>query len=110
MIRLDRNSSGGGIIAYVKDSIRISQLINIQKKYNNLGIEVMVLESHANLYPRPAIFICTYRPPNCGKIWFENFEMLITELIPLGDLFILGDLNADLLKPRETNAQYLINI
>src|SRR2546425_6103433 len=36
--------------------------------------------------------------------------MLVTELIPLGKLFILGDLNADLMKLKEHNTQRLIHI
>ena len=45
--------------------------------------------------------IGVYRPPSSAANWFEVFNELVMETTILGPLIIMGDLNADLLKPNE---------
>jgi len=45
------------------------------------------------------ILAAIYRPPGTPVSWFNELEALILELTAMGPLIILGDLNADLLKP-----------
>ena len=99
MYRADRNSCGGGVIVYTNENLKVTQLMSTQQDYNRLGIETIILSINLRYLTDLAIFICAYRPPNSGKNWFELFEQLVTYLMPMGKLFIMGDLNADLLKP-----------
>jgi Reverse transcriptase (RNA-dependent DNA polymerase) len=48
---------------------------------------------------KPWIIIGVYRPPNSTQDWFDRFNDLVLELLVEGRLIIMGDLNADLLKP-----------
>lgn len=46
------------------------------------------------------IVVGIYRPPAARAEWFDKFEEFLLQVTPLGQLAILGDINADLLKPR----------
>src|SRR5437867_3324045 len=44
--------------------------------------------------------IGVYRPPSAKSGWFEDMSSLISDILPLGLIIIMGDLNADLLRPK----------
>ena len=45
------------------------------------------------------IIISVYRPPSASREWFIRFNTLVVDLLPMGDLIILGDINANLFAP-----------
>ena len=55
-------------------------------------------------------YIGLYRPPNVKQEWFNTVNDLILELLPLGNLILLGDLNCNLLQVNNANTIKLLNI
>lgn len=96
-LRLDRNRHGGGILIYVNKSLKCQQLLEIQEKYNDKGIEAILLSITMPKHTSNMIIVAVYRPPGTRIDWFSDFNALILELLPLGDIVIKGDLNANLL-------------
>ena len=86
-------------------------LTQLQSKYRHYGLEVTI-DSIITSAPRSpkAIVIGLYRPPNSTQEWFYYFSDLITELAPLGNLILLGDLNCNLLSPNSANTKKLMTI
>jgi Reverse transcriptase (RNA-dependent DNA polymerase) len=96
--RSDRNSRGGGVATFVKDTLSPVELIDVQLKYLADGIEASIVRITLRK-PMKVIVINTYRPPNSPTSWFDKFDDMLLELMPMGLLTVLGDINADLLKP-----------
>ena len=48
---------------------------------------------------RELIVVGVYRPPNAKSTWFSDFDDILLQLVAMGQIIILGDLNADLSKP-----------
>ena len=67
--------------------------INAPKRYGSHW----ALEYHGSL--RGVVVLGVYRPPSSRVFWFQMFSDLILEALVLGPIIIMGDLNADLLKP-----------
>lgn len=97
--RQDRTNHGGGVATYIKNDLVSISLTAQQEIAIREGLEVTI-----NKIKRPGgrdlIVVGVYRPPASKAEWFDKFEELLLQLMPLGQLIILGDLNADLLKPR----------
>lgn len=96
------------MVIYVKSTIKLKHLANIQKKYNDLGVEVVLCQIQLPSSVGSTIIVSVYRPPNCGKIWFDHFNDLIINILPLGRLIIMGDLNCNLLRPDLSPAKDLL--
>ncbi len=112
--RHDRNSNGGGLLTYIKNDLHIETLNNEQQKYRELGLEITIdLVRTFNTLPFKAcstIILGLYRPPNVKQEWFQIANDLILELIPKGNLIIMGDLNCNLLQFNNNNTNKLLNI
>ena len=109
LVRQDRNSNGGGVATFIKDVLRPVDLVDIQNKYVKLGIEVTVTAVSIHKTARQTIVLGIYRPPNSKAAWFDVFNDLLMDVIALGPLIILGDLNADLLSPAAPTTASLLN-
>jgi Reverse transcriptase (RNA-dependent DNA polymerase) len=95
--RQDRNKFGGGVATFITDSLKPSTLYDLQAKYSDKGIEVTLDSIVLGSRHQTMIVIGVYRPPNSGISWFSVFSDLILEALILGPIFIIGDINADLL-------------
>ena len=108
--RIDRNKNGGGVVTYLKESLKPVTLTDLQQKYNISGIE---LTANTILPSRTAgkmVILGIYHPPNADANWFLRISDLILDVSSLGPICILGDLNADLLKPGVLPAKALLQI
>jgi len=98
--RADRNSNGGGVMSYFRATLRPSVLHESQDYAISLGLECTISRIQAHGSKTAVIVVGAYRPPNAQAGWFDSMNALIIELLPLGSIIIMGDLNADLLRPK----------
>jgi len=109
LIRADRNTKGGGVITYIRNSIKINILDEIMNKYIASGLEVIIVEIKSGKNVKSLILIGVYRPPNAKREWWTQFNELIVEISNKGSIIILGDMNADLMKPDMGTTKSLLN-
>ena len=107
--RQDRNSNGGGVITYIHNSLKPVVQLSIQDDFVKQKLELTVTEVTFPSCKTKAIIIRAYRPPNAKRTWFETFNQLILVLLPMGNLILMGDFNADLLKPMKYPGNALKN-
>ena len=105
--RLDRNNHGGGVITYIRNNLKPTILYEHQDIASLKGLECTVTKISNGSEKKPIIILGLYRPPNVLTKWFEDMSQLIAEILPLGSLIIMGDLNADLLRPRQATSKSL---
>ena len=102
--RLDREKKiGGGVCIYTRVSLKtmvLKDLTSTTSGFQQLWLQVQ----HKNL---KSFLVCAaYRPPDCSVEYFEGeFTNTYTKALTLGiEIFVLGDLNCDLMKScREGN-------
>jgi len=98
--REDRTGHGGGVATYIKETLKPRTLSDLQTKFSDKGIEVTadIIEASGSL--QSTVILGIYRPP-CSKVaWFSTFKDLILEVLLLGPVIIMGDLNSDLCRPK----------
>lgn len=104
--RLDRNSKGGGIMIFVKDNIPSREIFRVSDK----NLELISVELTLN--NDKWCFITGYRPPSGNLKQFSR--ILTTHLdqmtIKYDHLYISGDLNCDILKPKSPEGKTLVDI
>ena len=100
MFRHDRSCSGGGVAMYIKATLNPQHLHEHQQRAVKRGLEITIATLHDANKQIVAVIIGIYRPPSARTEWFKSFNDTLLELMAVGPLIILGDLNADLLKPR----------
>ena len=98
--RQDRTAHGGGVATYVSSGLALSVLTLEQEKAAKAGPEVTI-----NLITKPGnrqdlVVVGVCKPPAARAEWFEAFADILLQLIPQGQLVIMGDLNADLMRRR----------
>src|SRR5206468_861324 len=92
--RHNRNSNGGGVLTYIRNELHRDTLTIVQQKYRNQGLEITIDAMRTKVKnASTAIVVGLYRPPSARHEWFDTFGELISELLPLGSLIIMGDLN-----------------
>ena len=91
IIRRDRGvGRGGGIMILVKNSY---QIIHSYISDSFEIIHIMIEVSHSSHH-----FICCYKPPSASDVDFlEYLETLVLSINMNDSIFIIGDLNMDLL-------------
>ena len=91
--RNDRNSHGGGVALYIRDTINYECLLNHDSHINLEWIAVKVIKPNA----KPFIVGTWYRPPGCGIEILNAFVTLLHHL-ETHDLEtnIIGDFNYDI--------------
>ena len=71
-------------------------IFNVQRKYRNFGLEVTIdVIKVFNPVASNAIVLGLYRPPNVKQEWFHFVNDLVMELLPYGNLIMIGDLNCN---------------
>ena len=108
--RLDRqNKTGGGICVFIKEIYKVKQLSKLSS-ISSGGFHQLWLSIQINKYK--SFIVCTaYRPPDCPLDCFDQelSESLISALTPGKDIFILGDLNCNVLDISDGNARALLD-
>ena len=99
--RADRNSNGGGVATYVADWLKPNILAEIQEKAKREQIEatftsITVSDHQGN---NIVIVIGIYRPPSSARSWFTTLNSLLVEVTKLGQVIMMGDINADMRQP-----------
>ena len=93
IISEQRPEQGGGIIVYVKDSVKVER----RPEFEVDEIECLLLE----IFPKKSksyLIGILYRHPNESVNWNENFEILMDKLLETKkEFYLLGDFNRDLL-------------
>ena len=106
--RFDRNGHGGGVICYCKQNLPSEQLLELQSKYNRKGIETVcckIAVSNSSI-----IVICVYRPPSTDLTWFLELQNLLLDGKELGNVVLLGDLNANLMDKQINPGKTLVEV
>ena len=101
MNRQDRTSHGGGIVTYIREDLRPEQMIELQAKFVSESLEVTITRIQVCKPDRALVVIGVYRPPSAKAAWFEAFNELVMTASALGQMIIMGDINANLLKSNE---------
>ena len=83
LIRRDRNRSGGGVCAYIRNCINYRRRWDLENEF----LELIALEINKP-NSKPFLVLCWYRPPHSPVEHFDAFESLLKQA-ELG--FFLGD-------------------
>ncbi len=87
--REDRNAHGGGLLVYVKNSIKSKRSNNLEdSQIENICLEI-------NLKNQKWFLVATYNPPNSSNEYFQNSLIKIIDEASLNyeNFIIIGDLN-----------------
>lgn len=79
-----------------------------QQEFKKKGLEAVITRIRTGKPSKWMFIIGVYRPPQAPHAWFDVFNDLILSIIIKGDIIILGDLNANLLKPNIYPASSLL--
>lgn len=94
---------------YVKDVWSPKPLPDLQQKYVSDGLEIVLVRITLGKPAKRIALLAVYRPPNSNRSWFTRFDELLLEIISSeGSVIVMGDLNADLLKPNDGSAALLL--
>ena len=87
---------------YVKDGIKCQKREDFNSNIEFLSVELDIK------YVKPIIVTTIYRPPESKGEWFKQAEELISRIDIEGKESILaGDMNCDLLKPRDNDTKHI---
>ena len=104
IFRNDRDSNGGGVAIYVKDSLSVPTI-----KLKSDKLEVLYLEIKPT-NARSFFLVCWYRPPTSSvdETAFENLRETLGILDKEGkEIILVGDTNCDLKDKKNANANKL---
>ena len=105
LYRSDRNCNGGGILCYIRSCIPHRERPDLC--YRDNGIESMIIE--VNVRKEIWFFIIVYRPPQINTSYLcLALEQMSEKCQFLGkSVFVMGDLNVNVLKNRHALADFL---
>ena len=106
IIRKDRSRHGGGIVMYIKDSVRFTVVNTFEYQLECLWIRLNVIKK-----VKPLLICAIYRPPNTTVEFFDKLsDMLHQALDGEEEIILLGDLNCDLLPENlDSSAELLLS-
>ena len=94
IVRKDRSRNGGGVCIYLRSSINYkvrNDLVPTELE----AVCVEIIKPHS----KPFLVTTVYRPPSALSEFFDHFEKLIKAVDNENkDMYILGDLNCNMLK------------
>ena len=94
VVRKDRSRNGGGVCIYLRSSINYK----VRNDLVPTELEVVCIEI-TKPHSKPFLVTTVYRPPSASSEFFNHFEKLIKAIDNENkEMFILGDLNCDMLK------------
>ena len=99
-IRKDRSRNGGGVCIYLRSSTINSIIRQDLISFELEAVCVEIIKPHS----RPFFVTIVYRPPNASSEFFDHFEKIIKAIDDENkEMYILGDLNCDMLKKENQN-------
>ena len=106
IVRKDRNKMGGGVAIYVKNNLKFRIREDLITDFESISIELEIT------YVKLIVVTTAYRPPGSCVELFHKIE---TELISKIDAenkecIFMGDINCDMLKPRDNDTKNLKRI
>ena len=106
IVRKDRNKMAGRVTIYVENNLKFRVREDLITDFDSISIELEVK------YVKPIVVTTVYRPPGSCVELFHKIE---TELISKIDAeskecIFTGDMNCDLLKPRDNDTKNLKRI
>ncbi len=95
IVRKDRSRNGGGVCIYLRRSINYKIRDDlVPSELEAVCVEIIKPQS------KPFVVTTVYRPPSALSEFFDHFEKLIKDIDNENkEMYILGDLNCDLLRP-----------
>ena len=97
LIRKDRSQKGGGVCMYLRSSINYK----IRSDLSLSELEAVCVEI-TKPHSQPFIAATVYRPPNASLDFFDHLKKLIREIDDENkEMYLLGDLNCDMLKEEQ---------
>ena len=100
IVRKDRSRNGGGVCIYLRSSINYK----LRQDLIPSELEAVCVEINKP-HSRPFLVTTIYRPPNSTHDFFESFEKFIKMIDDENkEIYILGDLNCDMLKAESDSA------
>ena len=95
IVRKDRSRNGGGVCIYLRSSINYKIRDDLVPSELE-AVCVEIIKPHS----KPFFVMTVYRPPSALSEFFDHFEKLIKGIDNENkEMYILGDLNCDLLRP-----------
>ncbi|CAF1132148.1 unnamed protein product [Brachionus calyciflorus] len=95
-LRLDRNSKGGGLLVFIKNGLMLTK----SKFFSNIELIYFQLKISSQVYN----FIYCYRQPILNEIvYLYRLESILHSLNLNDPLFIVGDLNMNILNNENSN-------
>ena len=95
IVRKDRSRNGGGVCIYLRSSINYKIRDDLVPSELE-AVCVEIIKPHS----KPSVVTTVYRPPSALSEFFDHFEKLIKAIDNENkEMYILGDLNCDLLRP-----------
>ncbi len=95
IVRKDRSRNGGGVCIYLRRSINYKIRDDLVPSELE-AVCVEIIKPHS----KPFVVTTVYRPPSALSEFFDHFEKLIKDIDNENkEMYILGDLNCDLLRP-----------
>ena len=99
IIRKDRSRSGGRVCIYIRNTINYQ----IRHDLSAPVLEVISIEI-SKPHSRPFMVVVVYRPPDASPDFFIHLENLLKKIDNESKgIYILGDLNCDLIQPNSDN-------
>ena len=94
VVRKDRSRNGGGVCIYLRSSINYK----IRDDLVPSELEAVCIEI-IKPHSKPFLVTTVYRPPSASSDFFDLFEKLIKAIDNENkEMYVLGDLNCDMLK------------
>ena len=105
IFRKDRNKYGGGIAIYVSEDIKFKKRDDLLTNVESISIELAIP------YVKPIIVTSIYRSPGSPVGVFDDIKCLFSKIDEENrEWVIAGDLNCDLLKPRDNDTVHIKRI
>lgn len=91
----------------MKDTLKPTILVEYQEQAKKENIEAAFTRVTVDGVTKGLIIIGVYRPPSAPTSWFVTLNNLLLEVIKMGPVILMGDINADMLKPTKHPAKAL---
>ena len=108
--RCDRNNRGGGVTTFIADKLKPKIIDSLNQMAIDAKIEATFTSISSGTKKDKAVVIGIYRPPNAPVSWFEEVANLIIHASSIGNIILMGDLNADLFRSELTCTKHVMEL
>ena len=85
------------MVTFIRTDLTPTQMVKLQEEACSKGLE-LTISSLDVIKKNSLIIVVVYRFPGVKAAWFDAFNAILLKIVHLGQLVIMGDLNADLSK------------